>query len=368
MKPALVLSGRVYYGLYRSFVDSYNRFTPSDRFMREGYGKTLIRRTNMKRKLISVFLIFYLAVSLVSLTPLPSWAHGFAGKRFFPTTLSVEDPFVSDELSFVFGYLKEPGEGDEPSTDSYEISAEYSKRITKHLGVSIGDDYRFLDPDEGKNERGFGNLELGVKYQFLTNAFHEAVLSIGIGVEIADTGKRSVEAESFSTISPALFFGKGLGDLPDSLRYLRPLAITGVIGFNFPTRSRDVITVVDEETGEIEREVERHPVTLSYGFAIEYSLEYLQSFVKDLGLGAPFNRMIVLVEFPFETGLNRGGGGDTTGFINPGIIWIGRYIQLGIGLQIPINDRSGEGVGILGILHFFIDDLFPDTLGRPIFR
>jgi len=322
----------------------------------------------MRRVLILMLLILYLAVFVVLLTPLQSWAHGFAGKRFFPTTLSIDDPFVSDELSFIFGYLKEPGKGDEPSTNSYEISAEYLKRITPHLGVSIGDDYRFLDPDEGKNEHGFGNLELGVKYQFLTNAFHEAILSIGVSAEIADTGKRSVEAESFSTISPALFFGKGFGDLPDSLKYLRPLAITGVIGFNFPTRSRDVITVMDEETGGIEREVLRHPVTLSYGFAIEYSLEYLQSFVRDLGLVSPFNRMIVLVEFPFETGLNRGSGGDTTGFINPGIIWIGKYIQLGIELQIPINDRSGENVGVLGILHFFIDDLFPNSLGRPIFR
>ncbi len=57
-----------------------------------------------------------------------------------------------------------------------------------------------------------------------------------------------------------------------------------------------------------------------------------------------------------------------TGFVNPGIIWFGKYIQLGIEAQIPINDNSGDGVGVLALFHVFIDDLFPDSLGRPIFR
>lgn len=322
----------------------------------------------MKINLSISVLILCSAVFVVLSTPSSSWAHGFAGKRFFPTTLSIEDPFVSDELSFVLGYIKERGEGDESSVNSYEISGEYSKRLTRYFGVSIGDDYRFLDPDEGKNEHGFGNLELGAKYQFFTSHQHEALLSIGIEAEIADTGDRDVDAESLSTISPALFFGKGFGDLPESMKYLRPLAITGIIGPNFPSRSKDVIAALDEDTGEIEREVEEHPITLSYGIAIQYSLQYLQSFVKDVGLGELFNRMIVLVELPFETGLNRGSGGDTTGFVNPGLIWVGKYIQLGVELQVPVNDRSGDNVGVLGIIHFFIDDLFPKSLGRPIFH
>jgi len=302
------------------------------------------------------------------LMPVSAWAHGFAGKRFFPTTLSIEDPFVSDELSFIFSYLKESGEGDEPPVNSYELEGEYTKRITPHFGIAIGDEFRILDPDGEDTEVGFGNLEVGAKYQFLTNAPHESVLSIGVNVEIEDTGNREVEAEPFTTISPALFFGKGLGDLPESLKYLRPLAITGVIGPNFPTDTKTVTTEVDEETGEIEHEAEFNPIALSYGFAIQYNLQYLQSFVKDVGLSTPFNRMIVLVEFPFETCLDRGCDGETTGFVNPGIIWFGKYIQLGAEVQIPINDRSGENVGVLTIVHFFIDDLFPNSFGRPILR
>jgi hypothetical protein len=316
-------------------------------------------------------------------TPILLWAHGLAGKRFFPTTLTIDDPFVSDELSFLVNHSKEPGEGDEPSTLSTEIAGEFSKRITPTLGLSIGGEFRHLDPDEGHTENGFGNLELGSRYQIFTSPRHEALLSLGLEVELGGTGSRSVGAESFSTFSPVVLFGKGFGDLPAGLSVLKPLAITGILGVNVPSRSKNVSTHVheasaltDEADGEgpaadaveSQREVERNPVTLSWGFTVQYSLPYLQSFVKDVGLSAPFNRLIPLLELPLETCLNRGCGGRTTGTVNPGLIWFGKYLQLGIEAAIPINERSGKNVGVRGLVHFFIDDLFPQSLGRPIFQ
>ncbi|NJD55886.1 MAG: hypothetical protein FIA94_05705 [Nitrospirae bacterium] len=300
--------------------------------------------------------------ALVLLLPVSSWAHGFAGKRFFPTTLSVEDPFVSDELSFVFGHIKEAGTGGEPSVKTTSFGVEYSKRITPRFGISIGDEYQHLSFADDGTEDGFGNLELGLKYQFYTNEAHEMILSIGTGIEIGGTGSSRIGAESFSVVSPALFFGKGLGDLPDSLKYLRPLAVTGVVGPNMPTRAKNVTY---NEEGE--KETERNPNTLTWAFTVQYSLMYLQSFVKDIGLGTPLNRMILLVEFPMETCLDRGCKGQTTGMVNPGVVWIGKYMEWGVAAQIPINRESGRNVGVLGLLHFFIDDLFPKSIGRPIF-
>src|SRR5207248_11014318 len=52
---------------------------------------------------------------------------------------------------------------------------------------------------------------------------------------------------------------------------------------------------------------------LEWGFAVEYGLIFLQEQVKDIGLPAPFNRLIPLIEFSFETALNRGEEGQTTG-------------------------------------------------------
>lgn len=304
-----------------------------------------------------------LALLLILLVPVSSWAHGFAGKRFFPTTFAVDDPFVSDELSLLFNHVKQPGEGDKPPARTTALSLEYSKRITPNLGISIGEEFRHLNFKGQGSESGFGNLELGAKYQFLTNEEHETILSVGVGVELGGSGNRRVGADSFSTISPALFFGKGFGDLPETVNFLRPLAVTGVIGPNFPTRSKNV--AVNADSGEAD--IERNPDTLTWAFTIQYSLIYLQSFVKDVGLGVPFNRMVALVEFPMETCLNRGCKGQTTGTVTPGIVWVGKYIQIGVAVQIPINARSGRNVGILGLVHFFLDDLFPKGIGRPIF-
>ena len=50
-----------------------------------------------------------------------------------------------------------------------------------------------------------------------------------IGVDVGGTGSKEVGADSFSTWTPGLFFGKGFGDLPETLPWLRPLAITGLV-------------------------------------------------------------------------------------------------------------------------------------------
>jgi hypothetical protein len=93
----------------------------------------------------------------------------------------------------------------------------------------------------------------------------------------------------------------------------------------------------------------------------------LQSFVQDMGWREPFNRMISVIEFPMSTALDRGASG-TTGSVNPGIIWAGTYAQLSVEAVIPINKASGSHTGWIAQLHFYLDDLFPTTLGRPIVR
>jgi hypothetical protein len=293
------------------------------------------------------------------------YGHGFAGARFFPATLSTDDPFVSDELSLpTVSTIRTPEDGGTRETD---VSMDISKRITPEFAIEIGDTFTALNPREGRSANGFGNLELGGKFQLLKNGEHEAIVSIGLGVEVGGTGGRSVGADSFSTWAPGIFFGKGFGDLPNELRFLKPFAITGQFGVAIPTSASTRSVTVDVQTGEREIEVERHPDVLEWGFALEYSLIYMQSQVQDLHLHAPLDRLIPLVEFALETPLNRGEEGQTTGTINPGVIWAGKYFQVGVEAVIPINERTGNNVGVIAQLHFFVDDLFPHSLGRPLF-
>lgn len=315
--------------------------------------------TKNRRSITTPLALFAAAMSVLSAE---TAAHGLAGKRFFPATLATDDPFVADELSLpTIESRKMPAGGDEPATRETGFAVDVSKRITENLGIGFGATYKVLRPDGGDTQRGFDNLAASIKYKFYQSDERETILSAGVDWDIGGSGSKRVGAESFSTLTPALFFGKGFGDLPESMKFIRPLAVTGLVGIGIPTRS-STTSVGDQ--GEIG--VERHPHTLELGFAVEYSLPYLQSFVQDVGLREPFSRMIPVVEFAMSTALDRGASG-TTGTVNPGIIWAGRYTQLAVEAVIPVNNRSGNRVGWIAQLHFFLDDLFPATIGRPIF-
>jgi hypothetical protein len=292
-------------------------------------------------------------------------AHGFAGSRFFPATLVIDDPFVNDELSLpTVSSIVTPNEG---GTRDTEVAVDIAKRITPNFGVEVGESISNLKPPHQSSQSGFGNLELGAKYEFFENDEHETLLSAGVGVEVGGTGSKDVDADSFTTWAPGVFFGKGFGDLPNTVSFLRPFAITGQVGVAIPTSASTQTMTLDEKTGEREIDIERHSDVLEWGFALEYSVIYLQEQVKEIGLRAPFDRLIPLVEFAFETPLSREQSGQTTGTINPGVIWSGKYFQVGAEAMIPVNSRTGSDVGFIAQLHFYLDDLFPHSLGRPLF-
>ena len=175
----------------------------------------------------------------------------------------------------------------------------------------------------------------------------------GLHASFGHTGRIAVGAPDFTTLSPTVAFGKGFGDLPQSLSWLRPIAVTGNMSVDFPTKTTSADTT--------------NPNNFNYGFAFEYSLEYLQRQVRDVGLKPPFNRMIPLVEVAFTTGLNRGAGGQTVGTVQPGIIWAGQFVQVGAEVILPATRSTGRGFGGVVQLHFYLDDLFPGSIGRPIF-
>ena len=116
-------------------------------------------------------------------------------------------------------------------------------------------------------------------------------MSVGFDAEIGGTGTTRAGAVSFSTWTPTFFFGKGMGDLPDCLSFLKPIAITGTLGFAIPSRA------YNKSLQEGELEVEANVDAFQFGFAVEYSLIYLQQNVHDLGLPAPFDRLVPLVDF-----------------------------------------------------------------------
>jgi len=121
----------------------------------------------------------------------------------------------------------------------------------------------------------------------------------------------------------------------------------------------------DAANGQTQVTSSPNPDVFQWGFAVEYSLIYLQEHVKDIGLRAPFDRLIPLVEFSMSTPIDRHGG-TTTGTINPGIIWSGKYCQVGIEAVLPVNEHTGFNPGVVGQLHFYLDDILPKIFSKPL--
>lgn len=297
-----------------------------------------------------------------SLLPQSAHAHGFAGDRFFPATIAVDDPAVADELAFPTASKIKNGD----NVQEIDVSTEFSKRITEHFGVSVGENWTHLKPGAA----GFQNLDTSFKYQLITDAKSEFIFSAGFGVEWANTGAKGVGAENFNTYSPQIFFGKGLGDLPEDFNLIRPFAITGQARYGIPGSGKTVNLSFNPDTQDFDREVDRHAHNLDWGLTLQYSLPYLNSHVKAIeGPGSEFLRhLIPLVEVNLSTpASNLSGHQVTTGTINPGLIWAGQWTQFTVEAMIPVNRESGRNVGVITQAHFYLDDIFPTTVGKPLF-
>jgi hypothetical protein len=270
-----------------------------------------------------------------AITASPGQAHGVIGQRFFPATITTDDPFAADELAL-------------PTVSRFDhetnVEFDYSKTIFPGFAIEIGMGHVNIHAPGEPRGRGFENLEVSPSVELYRSPAHEFILTTGLEWEVGGTGSPSV-AERSSTYTPTVKFGKGFGDLPDSLKYLRPLAVTGTVGY-----------AMTGATSE--------PRSIEWAGAVEYSLLYLQNNVRDEGFGRLVSHLTPLVEFRFSSPTD---GSGTTGTINPGLIWSGKYIQLAAEAMIPVNRASGHGTGFIAQLHFYIDDLFPHSLGRPIF-
>ncbi|WP_028218676.1 hypothetical protein [Paraburkholderia oxyphila] len=306
-------------------------------------------RTLIKRTALPARAAFLATAALAAFTHTSAAsAHAVVGDRVFPATLTVDDPGVGDEFDTQFGHIKSPDDnGDDMNVNT--VSYEWDKLITKNLAFSVAGDYVSQNAPNGNSAKGWDNITLGVKYMIYANAEHEFMASIGLLSEIGGTGAKSI-ANSYSTFTPSVYFGKGFGDLPASLGYLRPFAITAQLGPN--------LTTATSENG---------PNSFGWGLTLQYSIPYLQNQVKDLGLPQPFSNLFLVVEAPMSTCTAGACAGQTTGTINPGVLWLNRYGQFGVEAQIPVNHLTGNHVGVLFDAHLYFDDIFPNSLGKPLF-
>jgi len=285
------------------------------------------------------------------LLPVAAHAHGVVGQRTFIEPIVAEDANVKNE----FDILRPSWTRTQDSRD-FSVGFSLEKKISDDVSLTFGSAWMWskpVEPDEnGVREAvsGFDNLDILLKWAFLTDAEHELRLSIGPTIS-ASTGDRDAGADSHSHLGPELLWAKGFGDLPawGLLNYLRPLAVQGDVLYS-------------KRLGAIPSEYH-----LAFDNVVEYSLPYLSSFVTDIGLKWPFRNLIPYTEFNLDSTVGDVGG-QPDWRVTPGIAYMDHYIEVSVATQWPLNgvSRPSDRTSVLFLLDLFIDDIFPWTNWQPL--
>jgi hypothetical protein len=289
-------------------------------------------------------------------------AHGIAGNRFFPGTLSFDDPAVADEAIVPnFSTFKRPNEGGNIVDNRFDWA--FFRLLTPTLEVGI--DSTWVHRNWGNSRgSGFDVTDLSIKGLAYRNDLHEILVSAGLSWGIGHLGAQGVGANAPDLFQPGIFFGKGFGDLPDGLAWLRPLAFTGAITFEHPMTGTSLNFGLDPLTGQLGPVLARNVDTLHWAFALEFSTLYLTSRFTPgkLPKEEPLNQLVPLVEFSFHSPR----GEKTVATMNPGFSYVAVTWQVAVEAIVPLNSEAGRSIGARAQLLLFLQDLMPSVFGKPL--
>jgi hypothetical protein len=289
-------------------------------------------------------------------------AHGIAGNRYFDGTLGFDDPAVADEAILPY-YANGAFPAQGSNTTENRINWAFARLLTPTLAFTADSGWLHQNWPVGHTS-GADKADIGLKYEAYRNNEHEALISVGLFWGIGHSGAAAVGADGPNTIQPALFFGKGFGDLPDSLAWLRPFAVTGAIVDETPVGStRAMAFAPNLATGKFDSVLSPGVETLHWGFSIQYSTLYLTSrFNGGPPKDEPLNQWVPLIEFRFDSPR----GQYTAATVNPGFAYVAVAWQIAAEAIIPLNRAGGNRTGFRAQLLFFLDDLIPSVFGTPL--
>jgi hypothetical protein len=289
-----------------------------------------------------------LLMTYIALFPGPAHAFVAAGDRVFPGTLILPQIAPTDE-AYIQGATPFSGTPVPLNTRRNDGIWFFGKTLTERFGIRFRDVYTRLGPVGRSSRYGWQTLTANVQYEAVLDRPHEFLLSVGVDRQFGGTGAARVQPRGFSAVgatTPSIYFGKGLGDL--DIGYLRPLAIAGTFGYLIADKSP-------------------RPDVATAGFAIEYSIPYLQSKVRAFDLPDLIRGLTPITEFFLTTPAGQNHGVANTALIAPGLIYAGEGWQFGVEAMIPMTRATGKGLGVTAQFHVWLDYLFPNSIGRPVF-
>jgi hypothetical protein len=293
-----------------------------------------------------------LAAALILLAPAAARAHAVVGARIFVNTVQIDDPSVGDEANLPLFSVSSP-DGKSTVTD---LNFEYDKTITENLGIGVGTDFDNITNDPAFNDRtklGFDDPYIQLKYKWLVIPAHEFISSVAVSQAFGRAGTTGIDS-GYDTTTLSGYFGKGLGDIP--FDPVRPFAVTGELDYNIAD------TGTSSGVGSVN--------SWSGGLSLQYSVPYLQSQIYDYRLPPILANLTPLVELGWSSAATgtafRPSNLPTTFLLSAGAVYTSEYYSFSAELLMPLNGTAQHGLGVIGQFHIYFDDMFPNSLGKPL--
>jgi hypothetical protein len=297
-----------------------------------------------------------LLLCLVAMPATPLRAHGIVGNRMFVEPLVTEDANVKNELDLPAAEFLV-----EPDGSWRTIRFSFEKSLYPHRFSFILEEDRIYRHEKGRGLAGWDNLDLGLKWEAYENTQHEFVLSPALFLTVP-TGSTSVTGHE-TALQPMILYGKGFGDVAPG--WLRPFAIQGDFGYRATvTGPRDRELIYDAVLMYSIPYLNRRVRNADAGYSLEHNLR------RGFSRGAFFGNLYPFAEFNGSSPI-QGAPGETTTYLRPGISWMGKYAQVSLAADVPLQGcglGSNRHGGVFILIDWYLDEIVPGINWTPFGR
>ncbi len=268
-------------------------------------------------------------------------AHGIVGDRIFLSPIVGNDAFPDNALDLSV----------RRSDYAFSLLPALEKQLSDSSSLLVESGWNRLSAHgRGGETSGWGDLTVFFRQALYISVPHELEITMS-PILMLPVGSRRIADQGYTHLGAEALLAKGMGDLPDSgtLKWLRPFAVQAEVGYagriQGPANSDDFANL-----------------------ELEYSLQYLDRYVKRASVDRPFRRLVPYVQFNYSQALIASRLTTSPDFrLVPGMAYLGDDFLFSVGPQIALNGtyQGGDRVAVLGLVEIFYDDIFPALGWKP---
>lgn len=268
-------------------------------------------------------------------------AHGVVGDRIFLSPIIGNDAFPDN--AFDLGVRR--------SDYQFSLMPELEKQLSEDSSLLLAGGWSRINPGPHRQQQnGPADLALFLRKATLKSVAHELEFTVSPFLLIP-TGNQQIADQGYTHLGGELLLGKGMGDLPQGtwMKYMRPVAVQAEAGY--------AARVQGPANSDLFANLE-----------MEYSLQYLNDFVRKLDLRPPVAEFVPFVQFNYAQSLIASRLTTSPDFrITPGLAYLGNDYELSAGAQAALNGAAprGDKIAVIGLLEVFYDNIFPALGWNP---